>query len=107
MKEKKPHNCPICDKAFNWKAHLISHISGVHEGNKPHECSLCDKMLKSSGALKYHITSIHERKKNTLAIFVIRILHIRPVWHTICQQFMKVLLSSANFVKKYFHSKVL
>lgn len=54
--------CPICDKSFDRKAHLYTHLQ-VHSGARgllktSHQCLDCNKVFTSKATLKDHI-SVH------------------------------------------------
>ncbi|XP_066299731.1 zinc finger E-box-binding homeobox 2-like isoform X1 [Branchiostoma lanceolatum] len=51
---KRPHQCPICQKAFKHKHHLIEH-SRLHSGEKPYQCDKCLKRFSHSGSYSQHM----------------------------------------------------
>ena len=61
VKDKKPHRCQHCTKAFRKKSNLYGHIKRVHEGERPYPCSLCSKSFKMKQHLNTHIRGVHER----------------------------------------------
>lgn len=48
----------MCDKSFNEKGNLKTHIS-FHSGKRPFTCSICNKTYKTNGHLKDHISIQH------------------------------------------------
>jgi stress-induced morphogen len=62
--KKKPHACPICDRAFSVKKDLKRHTESVHEGKKPFQCNICPKKFTDSRILKRHLAMVHELGKS-------------------------------------------
>ena len=56
--------CDKCDKIFNKKTNLKTHLECVHTTYKPGQfvCSLCQKELKNQYSLKSHIREVHAEK---------------------------------------------
>ena len=52
----KPFVCSYCDKSFNEKGNLKTHIR-IHTGERPFKCKLCYKGFKALGQLKDHLIS--------------------------------------------------
>ena len=50
----KKYMCPQCNKSFNIKSNLKTHIL-IHTGKKPHKCTLCDFAANRVHHLKMHI----------------------------------------------------
>ena len=62
---EKPKNfkCPICDKCFNHKGSVKYHIDSVHKKLKPYECYICRKSFIVASAVKVHIKTVHEKQR--------------------------------------------
>jgi len=50
----KPHECLVCGKSFNTKAHLNRHTR-THTGEKPHKCPLCQKAFARMDVCSFHL----------------------------------------------------
>lgn len=54
--------CHICEKRFERKGHLESHIEAVHEGRRSHRCPLgCGKAFAHRSSLHRHMRTAHDR----------------------------------------------
>lgn len=54
--DQKPaplHRCPICDKAYSWRAGLRAHLA-VHSGERRFECMVCGKKFFHHNILRRH-----------------------------------------------------
>lgn len=51
--EWKPFECSMCDRKFNQKVHLVSHMR-VHTGEKPYSCSICFRKFAHQTTLRIH-----------------------------------------------------
>ena len=60
----KVFKCDKCNKIFNKKTNLKTHLECVHTTYKPGQfvCSLCQKELKNQHSLKSHIREVHAEK---------------------------------------------
>ena len=63
-KEKKPHVCEICDRAFRLKPNLKAHVE-IHLDEKKHKCVVCAKRFNTSSQL-----SMHKQTHRTVKKFV-------------------------------------
>lgn len=59
--DKKHFKCTLCDRGFNEKTCLESHLVNHSFGNKPYKCNHCDRVYNSTSNLKNH-TKTHGRK---------------------------------------------
>ena len=50
----KKYMCPQCNKSFNIKSNLKTHIL-IHTGEKPHKCTMCDFAANRVHHLKMHM----------------------------------------------------
>lgn len=60
--------CPHCNRAFNRRARLTTHIKFVHEGEQPMQCSKCDKTFFRKEDLARH-SFLHSGVKRKLTIY--------------------------------------
>ncbi|XP_039648877.1 zinc finger protein 420-like isoform X1 [Perca fluviatilis] len=60
----KQLNCSVCKKAFKHRGHLQQHME-THTGQKPFSCSVCKKAFTESGSLNKHMI-IHKGNKASL-----------------------------------------
>ena len=56
-------HCNICNKEFNIKRQLQSHIK-VHESRKNFKCDICEKSFNKASTLKTHLKTIHDAQKD-------------------------------------------
>ena len=62
-KEKKSHDCLLCDYSSSYKKDIKKHTEAVHEGKKPYKCEICDYKSSKKDHLNRHIEAVHEGKK--------------------------------------------
>ena len=60
---QKIHKCFTCGITFTAQAHIMRHISTVHEGNRAYDCSICGKKFQTKQNLTKHVDYNHEGKK--------------------------------------------
>lgn len=53
--DNRNFKCNICDKSFNYKRILQSHIQSVHQNLRPFDCSFCDKRFNLKHDMKLHV----------------------------------------------------
>ena len=51
--DRRPHECPYCEKKFKRKDKLTNHLR-VHTGERPYKCTLCEKDFSRDHHLKRH-----------------------------------------------------
>ncbi|XP_055712280.1 zinc finger protein 184-like isoform X1 [Phlebotomus papatasi] len=56
------YSCPHCDKKFNHKYKIPSHIRAMHTDDKPFVCEECGNSFKTRGALNAHQISHTEER---------------------------------------------
>ncbi|CAL8111410.1 unnamed protein product [Orchesella dallaii] len=56
---EKPFKCSQCDKSFNQKGTLESHILCMHEKARPFVCNLCNCTFSQKGNLRAHVKKLH------------------------------------------------
>lgn len=75
--ETFPCHFPLCDKSFNSKNGIKSHIYICHNPNREtFWCEICGKELKSKGSLREHITNTHAQE-------------IKKIQCQICKHYLK------------------
>lgn len=47
------HRCPVCDKAYSWRAGLRAHLT-IHSGERRFECTVCNKKFFHHNILRRH-----------------------------------------------------
>ena len=52
--------CPTCEKVFEHKTFLATHIRVNHQNVKAHQCDKCPKVFATIGGLRSHIQCIHD-----------------------------------------------
>ena len=62
-KPSKKFTCAFCDKSFDFKANLKTHMIGVHEWPKNFACEFCHMSFSLKGDLKQHIKDVHVQTK--------------------------------------------
>ena len=50
------HQCPVCQKTFKFRTHLINH-ENTH--SKPHKCGQCDETFAEATKLASHEINVH------------------------------------------------
>ncbi|KAL1452020.1 hypothetical protein WDU94_006339 [Cyamophila willieti] len=58
-REKKRHNCKLCDRSYTKSASLSAHVKTNHLGVM-FKCPHCDKEFAQKHGLKNHVSNIHE-----------------------------------------------
>lgn len=56
--------CEVCDKRFNLKSNLISHMRNVHLKERPYECSVCNMGFFIKRQMLYHYMATHTNERN-------------------------------------------
>jgi len=56
---ERPFVCKECDKAFNQKNALETHMR-KHRGERPHQCTFCAMAFTQKGNLNTHIKRAHQ-----------------------------------------------
>lgn len=51
--------CSKCDKSFNQKGTLESHVLSMHEKVRPFVCNLCNCTFSQRGNLRAHVKKVH------------------------------------------------
>lgn len=51
--EESPHKCPVCNRSFNQRSNLKTHLL-THTDHKPYECSSCGKVFRRNCDLRRH-----------------------------------------------------
>lgn len=51
--EKSPHKCQVCNRSFNQRSNLKTHLL-THTDHKPYECVSCDKVFRRNCDLRRH-----------------------------------------------------
>ena len=57
-------SCNLCDKGFDEKNCLVSHMKYNHTTEKLFQCDKCAKNFKTVGLLNSHVKNMHEESKN-------------------------------------------
>ena len=64
MKERSPIIVPYAKRVLVRKVTLEPiYVSRVHEEKKPYDCTICEKRFDQKINLKTHISRVHEYKK--------------------------------------------
>ncbi|KAF4521381.1 hypothetical protein B566_EDAN019000 [Ephemera danica] len=60
----KTFSCQFCSKEFNYKSHLMRHISNLHGGKESHpvQCEICYKHYKNTDSLRHHMFATHNQR---------------------------------------------
>lgn len=51
--EESPHKCPVCNRSFNQRSNLKTHLL-THTDHKPYECTSCGKVFRRNCDLRRH-----------------------------------------------------
>lgn len=51
--EESPHKCPVCQRSFNQRSNLKTHLL-THTDHKPYECNQCHKVFRRNCDLRRH-----------------------------------------------------
>lgn len=51
--EESPHKCPVCNRSFNQRSNLKTHLL-THTDHKPYECNSCGKVFRRNCDLRRH-----------------------------------------------------
>lgn len=51
--EESPHKCPVCNRSFNQRSNLKTHLL-THTDIKPYNCSSCGKVFRRNCDLRRH-----------------------------------------------------
>jgi len=52
--------CLICNKSYNQRRNLRSHILNYHQGDQSVQCTICFKTYKNKAILSSHISHSHK-----------------------------------------------
>ncbi|KAK1174029.1 zinc finger protein 438-like [Acipenser oxyrinchus oxyrinchus] len=92
---KQLHRCPTCNRCFQFKHHLQSHMNS-HTNSRPYVCPLCRKMYAHSGSLSTHMKLHHSEgrhKKNMRCEFCNKVFGYIGVYFRHLKEVHKVILS--------------
>lgn len=51
--EESPHKCPVCNRSFNQRSNLKTHLL-THTDIKPYHCMACGKVFRRNCDLRRH-----------------------------------------------------
>lgn len=51
--EESPHKCPVCNRSFNQRSNLKTHLL-THTDIKPYNCTSCGKVFRRNCDLRRH-----------------------------------------------------
>ena len=51
--EESPHKCPVCNRSFNQRSNLKTHLL-THTDIKPYHCTACGKVFRRNCDLRRH-----------------------------------------------------
>ncbi|XP_041102924.1 zinc finger protein 438-like [Polyodon spathula] len=92
---KQLHRCPTCNRCFQFKHHLQSHMNS-HTNSRPYVCPLCRKTYAHSGSLSTHMKLHHSEgrhKKNMRCEFCNKVFGYIGVYFRHLKEVHKVILS--------------
>ncbi|XP_039609781.1 zinc finger protein 438 isoform X1 [Polypterus senegalus] len=100
---KQFYKCPTCDRCFQFKHHLQSHMNS-HTNSRPYMCPLCRKTYAHSGSLSTHMKLHHSEgrhKKSMPCEFCDKVFGYVGVYFSHLKEVHKVILSAEPSVKHH------
>ena len=62
--EESPHKCPVCNRSFNQRSNLKTHLL-THTDIKPYNCTSCGKVFRRNCDLRRHSLTHNLTSNNT------------------------------------------